>query len=56
MTMNGGIDVDPNIHRHWVFGPRKSVYWKATDATKPSIMPNAVHIYEGSQSFELAMF
>jgi hypothetical protein len=52
MTMKGGIDVDPNIHRHWVFGPRKSVYWKATDATKPSIMPNAVHIYgrEVSQS------
>jgi hypothetical protein len=52
--MNGGMDVDPNIHRHWVLSPRKSVFWNATDATNPSIMPNAVHIYEESQSLELA--
>jgi hypothetical protein len=32
----------PNIHLHWEYGPRKSVFWKPTDTMKPNMMPNAV--------------
>lgn len=44
MTINGGIDVEASIHLHWEYSPRKSVFWKATDTTKPIMIPNAVHI------------
>jgi len=36
--------VDANIHRHCEYSPRKSVFWNATDAMKPNMIPKAVHI------------
>jgi hypothetical protein len=42
MTIKGGIDVDAIIQRHCVFSPKMVVFWKATDETKPSMIPKAV--------------
>ena len=44
MTMKGGIDVEAIIQRHCVFSPKMVVLWKATDDTKPNMIPKAVHI------------
>lgn len=45
MTKNGGIEVEPNIHRQGEFSPPMIVtFWKATDTMKPNMIPNAVHI------------
>jgi hypothetical protein len=42
--MRGGIEVLASIHLHCDPSPRMVVFWKATDTTNPSMMPNAVHI------------
>jgi hypothetical protein len=42
--MSGGIDVLANIHLHWDPSPRMVVFWKATETTKPNMIPKAVHI------------
>jgi hypothetical protein len=42
--MRGGIDVLANIHLHCEPSPRIVVFWKATETTKPNMMPKAVHI------------
>jgi hypothetical protein len=42
--MNGGIDVEAIIHRHCVFSPKIVVPWKATEDTKPNMIPKAVHL------------
>jgi hypothetical protein len=52
-TMNGGILVLPNIHLHGEFSPRKVKFWKATETTKPSIMPKAVPVSKVSRCLEI---
>lgn len=42
--MSGGIDVLASIQRHCEPSPRTVVFWKATETTKPIMMPKAVHI------------
>ena len=43
-TIRGGIEVLASIHRHCDPSPRMVVFWKATETTKPNMMPKAVHI------------
>jgi hypothetical protein len=44
MTISGGMLVLANIHLHCECGPRKSHFSKATETTKPNMIPKAVHI------------
>jgi hypothetical protein len=44
-TIKGGMLVEANIHLHGEVGPPMIVtFWNATETTKPSMIPNAVHI------------
>jgi hypothetical protein len=45
MTISGGIDVDAIIHLQGEVGPPMMVtFSNATQTTKPSAIPKAVHI------------